>query len=71
MQMQHLKLTLQLVILTQFLQIQNSNNILYPCIDHWCFHTGRDAIFGGGAITCKVKSKTRTDAVDANDALAR
>jgi len=50
--------------LTQFLQIPNSNNILYPCIDHWCVHTGRDVIFGGGVITCKVNAKT----VDANDA---
>ena len=63
MQVQHSTSTLKLVILTQFLQIQNSNNILYPCLDHWCVHTGRDATFVGGAITCKVNAKTQTDAV--------
>ena len=27
-----------------------------------CVHTGRDAMFGGGAITCTVNAETRTDA---------
>jgi len=45
-------------------QITHSSPASYPSISAllWCVHTGRDAIFGAGAITCKVNAKTRTDA---------
>ena len=45
-------------------QITHSSHDSYSSISAllWCVHTGRNAIFWGGTITCKVNAEMRTDA---------